>query len=184
VWIIERKLRMIKKRTHSDRIKAGLAKAKLVEEFLRESNAIEGIYDEDSLKQAKIAWKYLMSQKALTIDVVLKTYKILMLHQPLQPHHRGYFRDCEVMVGGRYGASHYEVPSLIWNWVFETMRVHPKVDAKQLHIQFEKIHPFVDGNGRVGRMLMNWTRIKRNKEPLLIVHKGPEQMEYYKWFKD
>ena len=72
---------------------------------------------------------------------------------------------------------------LLQNWVFETMRAHPKVDSIDLHVKYEKIHPFADGNGRTGRMFMNWTRLKRNNEPLLIIHEGEEQREYYGWFK-
>lgn len=49
------------------------------------------------------------------------------------------------------------------------------------HIRFEKIHPFIDGNGRVGRMLMNWQRIKVGL-PLLIIWED-EKSDYYKWFK-
>ncbi len=54
---------------------------------------------------------------------------------------------------------------------------------KNSHIFFEKLHPFEDGNGRTGRILMNLQKL--NEElPLLIIHEGEEQMEYYKWFKE
>ena len=54
--------------------------------------------------------------------------------------------------------------------------------SKTLHVKYEKIHPFVDGNGRTGRIFMNWWRIKNNL-PILVIHEGKEQMDYYKWFK-
>ena len=72
-----------------------------IKEFLSESNKIEGVYDRDSLQQAQYAWDYLIEQDTLTIDVVLKTHKILMLNQPLQPNEKGYFRTCPVYIGGR-----------------------------------------------------------------------------------
>jgi Fic family protein len=53
--------------------------------------------------------------------------------------------------------------------------------SKVLHVQYEKIHPFVDGNGRTGRIFMNWWRIN-NGLPILVIHEGKEQWEYYKWF--
>ena len=53
---------------------------------------------------------------------------------------------------------------------------------EQDHIWFEKIHPFEDGNGRTGRILMNIQRLNAGL-PLLIIHEGKEQMEYYKWFQ-
>lgn len=157
---------------------------KEVDEFLRESNAIERVYDDDSLKQAHEAWDYLMKQKVITPQVILNTHKILMLHQPLLPNERGYFRTVDVWVGGRKGANPAQIDMLIsMQFCFETMRFIPPPDWKALHVVFEKIHPFVDGNGRVGRMLMNWTRIKRCDLPILIIHAGFEQEKYYEWFK-
>ncbi len=55
--------------------------------------------------------------------------------------------------------------------------------SQQLHVSYEKIHPFVDGNGRTGRMFMNWWRLT-NGLPLLIIHEGDEQYNYYQWFQD
>lgn len=38
----------------------------------------------------------------------------------------------------------------------------------EAHIQFEKIHPFSDGNGRTGRMVMNYSLLQNNLSPLII----------------
>jgi len=54
--------------------------------------------------------------------------------------------------------------------------------TKQCHVLFEKIHPFIDGNGRTGRMVYNWHRLKLGL-PIHIIHEGKEQFKYYKWFK-
>ena|SRR3990167_3193223 len=153
---------------------------KEIGEFIRESNVIEGVFDETSFGQAVIAWEYLMTQTNLTSSVVLKTHKILMLHSNLQPDEKGYFRQCEVRVGFHYGLNYVLVREAIGNWCNDTM--HSRKSAKKLHIEFEKIHPFVDGNGRIGRLLMNWTRIKK-KQPIIVIHQGKEQMEYYRWFR-
>ncbi len=153
--------------------------------FLEESNEIEGVYDTDSLKQAQTAWKYLMKQKVLNIDVILKTHKIISLHSNLMFHEKGYFRQVPIWVGGREGAPYKLIGPLMWKWTFESMRASPPLneeEIKHLHIEYEKIHPFVDFNGRTGRMFLNYQRIKRAKLPILII-KADERQEYYKWFK-
>jgi DNA phosphorothioation-dependent restriction protein DptG len=55
--------------------------------------------------------------------------------------------------------------------------------CKAYHIEFEGIHPFEDGNGRVGRILLNVHRISVGL-PILIIHEGAEQMKYYEWFRE
>ena len=55
--------------------------------------------------------------------------------------------------------------------------------CKRTHIDFEQLHPFEDGNGRVGRILYNIHRVTLGL-PIHIIHEGEEQMEYYKWFKE
>lgn len=161
-----------------------------VELFLKESNAIEGVYDDDSLEQSKYAWEYLIAQDKLSAGVILKTHKILMLHQPLRPDEKGYFRKIEVSVGGRLGLHHSEIPEAIKNWRFlveETIATYHKDPEKaqrfiqEDHVRYEVIHPFVDGNGRTGRMFMNWQRVKCGL-PVMIIYERAKQ-DYYKWFR-
>ncbi len=49
-------------------------------------------------------------------------------------------------------------------------KIHPLVLAIIFHHKFEKIHPFMDGNGRTGRMIMNLILINNNLPPT-IIHK-------------
>jgi len=50
-------------------------------------------------------------------------------------------------------------------------KFHPFVLVGIFHQKFEKIHPFYDGNGRTGRMLMNYMLLK-NKYPPFFVRKS------------
>ncbi len=159
-------------------------------EFLEQSNAIEGVYSNIALKNAITAWDYLMSEKVLTHHIILKTHKLLMLNQPLMPHHRGYYRDIDVFIAGRKGADPKSIELAMNNWLKnmndfggEGMKDELKSDVSEyLHVMYEEVHPFVDGNGRTGRMFMNWWRIKHGL-PLLIIHEGDEQQAYYAWFR-
>ncbi|MFH1376936.1 MAG: Fic family protein [Candidatus Woesearchaeota archaeon] len=47
-------------------------------------------------------------------------------------------------------------------------RLHPLVLAAIFHHKFEEIHPFADGNGRTGRILMNYILIKNSYPPIII----------------
>lgn len=150
--------------------------------FLRESNAIELVYDNDSLKQAISAWEYVIEEKELTISVILKTHKILMLHQPLRPDRRGYFRRVGVRVGLRRGKPWKQLHELMFLWAEDNKGKKTEEKIRQIHIDFEVIHPFVDGNGRIGRILMNWLRLKNGLGILVI--KENKKYDYYKWFDE
>lgn len=160
----------------------------LIREFLDESNRIERVYDIDSLEQAVVAWDYLMTQTVMSPGVILKTHKILMLNQKgLMPNEKGYFRKIPVYIGRHEAMNALKIEDAITEFCRISNLPTKGVDdmenmSKQLHIFYENIHPFVDGNGRTGRMFMNWYRLKNNM-PLLVIHEGEEQMDYYKWFK-
>ena len=164
---------------------------KEIKEFLSESNKIEEVYDKDSLQQAIYAWEYLIKQKSLTAGVILRTHKILMLHQNLLPNEKGYFRTQQVWIGFREGLRWEKIPLAIDQWVLnvkDLLKNKTKEDSqrtleriiKDHHVKYEHIHGFMDGNGRTGRMFMNWERIQVGL-PILII-KAKERQKYYKWF--
>jgi len=148
--------------------------------FLKESNEIEGVYDLDSFQQAELAWEYIVDKDQITVSDILKVHKILMLHHNIRPDQKGYFRKVPVWVGGREGANYVYLPTRIGQWIKQVNEF--KLEPKETHVRFEKIHPFVDGNGRVGRILYNWYRLKKGL-PIDII-KAAERQKYYEWFRD
>ncbi len=164
-------------------------KIKEVMHFLSQSNAIEDVWGQEMLIQAYEAWEYIMTKDNLNPDVVRKVHKILMLCSDLEPNEIGYYRECPVWIGGVEAPLFQRLPEKIKEWCKDMNEIERGTDqakevwAKVLHIAYERIHPFVDGNGRTGRIFMNWHRIKKLGLPLLTIHTGKEQQEYYGWFK-
>lgn len=62
-------------------------------------------------------------------------------------------------------------------WYNENKTIHPLQRAAIFHGKFEKIHPFEDGNGRVGRLLIN-TMLLNNRYPPLIIRKS-QRLSYF-----
>ena len=55
-------------------------------------------------------------------------------------------------------------------------------DIIDFHVQFERIHPFQDGNGRVGRLIMFKECLKHNITPFIIDEQ--HKMYYYRGLKE
>jgi Fic family protein len=122
--------------------------------------------------------------KKIDVSTVLQTHKILMTSQPLGHHEIGYFRKEPVYIGGREGRPWFAIPELIFDWCYKVNLDKPlfsEAYIKQMHVDYERIHPFIDGNGRTGRIFMNWQRLKLGL-PLLVI-KEAEKQDYYAWFE-
>jgi cell filamentation protein, protein adenylyltransferase len=98
---------------------------------------------------------------------------------PDVPGGRGSFRKVNVTVGGRHCPHFNEVPRLLDSWL-EEMYDWQMRDPKTMHVKFEHIHPFVDGNGRTGRMLLWWHERRLGLKPSLITFE--DRWDYYAWF--
>ncbi len=61
-----------------------------------------------------------------------------------------------------------EMASLLRWYSSNKNKLHPLILAAYFHSAFETIHPFVDGNGRVGRLLLNFI-LHKNKFPMVNI---------------
>jgi len=156
----------------------GAKDKKILEEFLRESNEIEREFSKKAHEDTYKAWKFLEYFDELSLTRILECHKLLMTR--LNKEIAGRIRNVDVRVGYHIMPSFEQVEMLL-NRLLEFVP-QTEEEIRQWHIQFEGIHPFEDGNGRTGRIIMNWHRVK-NSLPLLVIHTGHEQDEYYTWFK-
>lgn len=156
-----------------------------IAEFFRESNAIEGVYGEAPLTSSRLAWDYIQTHEVLTLDILLECHRIIM--GELAPNIAGKLRTYAVFVGGREGYPHTILKNALTKWLNQ---INSEINitnyeryTKTLHIWFEFIHPFADGNGRTGRLVYLWHRQKLNL-PIEIIYAKEKQENYYRWFRD
>ena len=62
-------------------------------------------------------------------------------------------------------------------WYAGARDMHPILRAAELHTRFVEIHPFIDGNGRTGRLLMNFELMKAGYPPAVI--RKEDRLAYY-----
>ncbi len=95
----------------------------------------------------------------------------------------GRYRTENVIISG---ASHIppdaiivpeSMEKLIYRYDEWKEKYHPIIVAALLHAEFVKIHPFIDGNGRTARLLMNFEVMKNGYPPIII--KNEERHKYY-----
>jgi len=97
------------------------------------------------------AYKELENYKYDSLDDLLKAHKIMM--QDII-NDAGKFRNVNVAVGSHIAPKASIVPDLmsdLFTWLKNTQE-HPLIKSSIFHYEFEFIHPFSDGNGRIGRL--------------------------------
>lgn len=135
----------------------------------------------------KEAFDYILGEKE---DISKKL--ILKLHQLITKNtlkeelisQIGKYRKAQVYIRGTkwIPPKSKEVPGEMQNllsWYTKNKEnLHPLILASYFHVAFETIHPFVDGNGRVGRLLMNLI-LHRNSYPMINIP-NEKKFLYYK----
>ena len=120
----------------------------------------------------------------LDINVILDLHKILLTH--IDDSIAGRFRSGKewIRIGNHLGANPQFVHSLMQELLddYNENKSRYFLDTiARFHAEFETIHPFVDGNGRMGRVLINVQLINAGYPPIIIQNKS-KHTDYYPLF--
>lgn len=114
---------------------------------------------------------HILKKEKIDESFILKLHGMLM--NGIRPDAGMYRRHAVRIVGANVPTANYlRVPDLMPKVVEEAAKAGQKRDiinvSAVVHARFEQIHPFSDGNGRVGRLLMNAMLLKANFAPAVI----------------
>lgn len=154
-----------------------IPKEKLVELFEKGktnySNQNEIIEVQNSIK----AFDYIQNKFSFNILHIKRLYHILtkgMLLETKQPYPRG-FRVHPIIVGNEPTSQPQNIETemkVLLKWNKKNSKImYPLKRAFDFHVQYETTHPFRDGNGRTGRLILNKILLQNNYPPI-IIYKG------------
>ena len=119
----------------------------------------------------------------LSETVIKNIHSLVLMNQPAD---KGVFRRIPVRIMGAY--TEPVQPYLIEPKITELLTLNEKRKATmnpieriaRFHLEFEGIHPFIDGNGRTGRLIMNLDLIRNGFPPINV--KFTDRKKYYNAF--
>ena len=120
-------------------------------------------------------------QQNLTVELILALHRTLLTG--INDGFAGRFRSGNewVRVGTHIGAN----PNFVNDLIYKLVENYNREDDRELiekiayfHNEFEYIHPFCDGNGRIGRVLINQQLMKVGLPPVMIPARNKFQ-DYY-----
>ncbi|TVQ80394.1 MAG: MerR family transcriptional regulator [Bradymonadales bacterium] len=105
------------------------------------------------------------------IQDVLKIHEMIL--KGIEDQHAGRFRSVPVRISGSTVVlpNPQKVPELMngfISWLKGSKKLHPVELASEAHYRLVSIHPFVDGNGRTARLLMNLILMRGGYPPAII----------------
>lgn len=120
------------------------------------------------------------NQEPLTEWQMKNIHRLIL--KAIDDNYAGNYRDQQVIISGSKHTPpesfliKQQMENLI-KWYNDSIEMHPVEKAAMLHIIFVGIHPFIDGNGRTSRLLLNLELMKNGYPPIII--KAENRLKYY-----
>lgn len=142
------------------------------------------------------AYEYLLKNldQPLSEELLKETHRLLTEHtlsfrtkHDANPSQPGEYTTVDMCAGDTIFGDHEQliqrVPQLMKSTqqILESDSIHPMVIAAKFHGFYEYLHPFRDGNGRLGRMISNFILLKK-EQPILIIPQS-EREQYISTLK-
>lgn len=102
--------------------------------------------------------EFITNKKPLTERFLLDIHALVL--RGIDKHYAGRYRDVQVRIGG---SEHIPPNAMVvpqkmeelFEWYYQNLHIHPVLLSAEMHERLVSIHPFIDGNGRTSRLLMN-----------------------------
>ncbi len=132
--------------------------------FIRESNHIEGIEREPTTEEVNIA-RVFLSPSQTSINYLIAAVDVFEPGAKLRDK-----VGMDVRVGNHIAP--LGGPNIKPELVLILLRAGRLEEPHSVHCDYERLHPFTDGNGRSGRLLWLWMMVKKDEQipPLGFLH--------------
>jgi Fic family protein len=138
----------------------------------------------ESIAHSKVFFDVIQEKRELSLNMLMEWHK--MLFSETKPDIAGSLREYSVKVGDYRAPDWQDIKKLMkeyFDWYIINKKI-PSIElAARMHYRFEKIHPFGDGNGRIGRLIITYI-LARAKYPIVIIDYKKRKSYYHALERD
>mgnify|MGYP001605685972 CR=1 FL=1 len=135
---------------------------------------------QETINHSKVFFKVLNEKEGMFLNKILQWHKEVF--SDTKPDIAGKLRDYLVRVGDYRAPDWQDLDKLMndfFEWYSKNRKIMNPVElAARAHYKFEKIHPFGDGNGRIGRLIIAYV-LRRENYPMLIIEYKKRKSYYH-----